>query len=252
MSKMPLVQSVDRAISILELLSREGPTSVTEVAQELDVHKSTAYRLLATLAQRSLVEQDQATEKYGLGNGLTELAQAVHHDPDILAAAKPVCQYLCGQLGQTVTVSVLEGEDAVVIHQSLPSNSVLTVDWTGTRGPIHATAAGKVLLAYLPSGRRKHLLREPLRATTEQTMTELTEIERQLLEVWESGYAVSVDELEEGLKAVAAPIKDARGRVLAALSVSGPSFRMGEGELDEIGRQTADAANQISRTLGFR
>jgi DNA-binding IclR family transcriptional regulator len=245
------VQSVDRAINILELLSRQGPSSVTQLALELEVHKSTAYRLLATLAGRNLVEQDD-TEKYYLGKGLAELASTIFEDPDILEASRPVCQYLSGQVGETVTVSILEGDQATVIHQTTPPCNVLTVDWSGTRAPLHTTAAGKVLLAYLPSGKRRKLLCDPLETKTKQSLENKGEVERELLEVWEQGFGLSMAELEPGLNAVAAPIKDSRGRVVAALSVSGPESRLVEDRLKSLGTQTAVAADEISFSLGFR
>ena len=115
----PSVQSVDRAVSVMEFVSRRGWSGVTEVAKELESHKSTAYRLLTTLRDRGLVEQDAATEKYRLGFGLVLLARAVRADPDILRCARPVCERLSERTRETVTIAVLEGDDAVVIHQSI-------------------------------------------------------------------------------------------------------------------------------------
>src|SRR3712207_1428155 len=144
------IQSVDRAISVMEFLSRRGWSGVTEVANELNIHKSTAYRLLTTLRDRGLVEQDAATEKYRLGFGLVLLASTVRADLDILRCARPVCERLSERTQETVTVAVLEGDDAVVMHQTISRSSALGVDWTGRPTPLHATAAGKIFLAYMP------------------------------------------------------------------------------------------------------
>ncbi|MGH3087591.1 MAG: IclR family transcriptional regulator, partial [Rubrobacteraceae bacterium] len=140
------MQSVDRAITVMEFLSRNGWSGVTEVAVELDIHKSTAYRILMTLKDRGLVEQDVATEKYRLGFGLVLLASSVTADLDILRCARPVCERLSEQTGETVTVAVLENDEAVVIHQNISRSSALNVDWTGRHTPLHATAAGKIFL----------------------------------------------------------------------------------------------------------
>src|SRR5215218_855922 len=133
--RSPSVQSVDRAISVMELLSRRGWSGVTEVARELDIHKSTAYRLLTTLRDRGLVEQDAATEKYRLGFGLVLLARSASADLDILRCAEPVCERLSELTKETVTIAVLEDDDAVVIHQSISRASALSVD-----GTAHAVA----------------------------------------------------------------------------------------------------------------
>ncbi|MDQ3602519.1 MAG: helix-turn-helix domain-containing protein, partial [Actinomycetota bacterium] len=117
--RSPSLQSVDRAVSVMEFLSRRGWSGVTEVSRELDIHKSTAYRLLTTLRDRGLVEQDAATEKYRLGFGLVLLARAVRADLDILRCARPVCERLSEHTKETVTIAVLERDDAVVIHQSI-------------------------------------------------------------------------------------------------------------------------------------
>src|ERR671921_819387 len=108
------VQSVDRAITVMEFLSRRGWSGVTEVANELDIHKSTAYRLLTTLRDRGLVEQDAATEKYRLGFGMLLLARSASADLDILRCARPICERLSERTKETVTIAVLEDDDAVV------------------------------------------------------------------------------------------------------------------------------------------
>src|ERR671928_170712 len=155
------VQSVDRAITVMELLSRRGWSGVTEVANDLGINKSTAYRVLTTLRDRGLVEQDAATEKYRLGFGLVLLARAVRADLDILRCARPVCERLSEQTRETVTVAVLEGDDAIVIHQTISRSSALNVDWTGRHTPLHVTAAGKVFLAHMPDDQRDSILERP-------------------------------------------------------------------------------------------
>ena len=120
------VQSVDRAITVMELLSRRGWSGVTEVAKELEVNKSTVYRLLTTLRDRGLVEQDAATEKYRLGFGLITLASSVTADLDVARCSRPVCDRLAEQTRETVTVAVLEGDDAVILYQSNSRSSAVS------------------------------------------------------------------------------------------------------------------------------
>ncbi len=246
------VQSVDRAISVMEVLSDRGWSGVTEVANELEIHKSTAYRLLTTLRDRGLAEQDAGTEKYRLGFGLVLLASAVTADLDVVRHARPVCERLSEQTQETVTVAVLEGEEAVVIHQSVSTSSVLSVNWSGKRTPLHATAAGKVFLVYMPEDRRRRILHGPLERFTENTLVDPAILQDQLRAIREEGYGYTVEELEAGLNAVGAPIRCANDAVVAAVSVSGPAFRLPGDALPEVGELTKRAAIDISRRLGYR
>src|SRR5918912_1219845 len=165
-------QSVDRAVTVMELLSRRGWSGVTEVARELGIHKSTSYRLLTTLRDRGLVEQDAATEKYRLGFGLVLLARSASADLNILRCAEPVCERLSERTKETVTIAVLEDDDAVVIHQSISRASALSVDWTGRHTPVHATAAGKIFLSYMPEDQLLRILDGPLERFTENTIVD--------------------------------------------------------------------------------
>lgn len=247
----PFVQSVDRAISVMELLSRWGWSGVTEVANELNIHKSTAYRLLTTLRDRGLVEQDAATEKYRLGFGLVLLASTVRADLDILRCARPVCERLSDKTQETVTVAVLEGDDAVVIHQHISRSSALNVDWTGMHTPLHATAAGKVFLAHMPDDQRRRILRRPVERFTENTIVDQAVLRDRLQEVQDEGYGYTVEELEGGLNAIGAPIRCADGAVVGAVSVSGPAFRLSTDSIPEVAVLVVEAAIEISRCLGF-
>jgi len=242
---------VARAVQLLQALSREGALSITEAAEQIGAHKSTAYRLLVTLAQERMVEVEPDTEKYRLGQGLFDLVTDTSSQPDLLHASIPECHFLSGQSGETVTVSVLEGSEIVVVHQTLPRRRVITTDWSNTRGWPHVTASGKVLLAFLPSGRRRQILEEPFPRLTKYTLTSFSELEPQLKQVWEDGYAVSDEELELGIRAISAPIRDSRGQVIAAVSISGPVFRIEKDTLPAIGRQVVDGADRISKLLGF-
>ena len=250
--RSPSVQSVDRAVSVMEFLSRRGWSGVTEVARELDIHKSTAYRLITTLRERGLVEQDAATEKYRLGFGLVLLARAVRADLDILGCARPVCERLSERTRETVTIAVLEDDDAVVIHQSISLASALGVDWTGRHTPLHATAAGKIFLAYMPEDQLLRILEGPLERFTENTIADPASLKDNMSKIRDEGYGFTVEELEPGLNAVGAPIRRADGAVVGAVSVSGPAFRLPPDALPEIGGLSKRAATEISRCLGFQ
>jgi DNA-binding IclR family transcriptional regulator len=250
--RSPSVQSVDRAVSVMEFLSRRGWSGVTEISRELEIHKSTAYRLLTTLRDRGLVEQDAGTEKYRLGFGLVLLARAVRADLDILRCARPVCERLSERTGETVTLAVLEGDDAVIIHQSISRASALSVDWTGRHTPLHATAAGKIFLAYMPEDQLLSILGRPLERFTENTIIDPASLKDHTSKILDEGYGCTVEELEPGLNAIGAPIRGAEGAVVGAVSVSGPAFRLPPDTLPETGELSRRAAAEISRCLGFQ
>src|SRR5438045_5344852 len=142
------VQSVDRAVRILEILARDGEAGVTEVAGELGVHKSTASRLRAALDRRELVTQDATRGKFRLGVGIVRLAGAASARLDVVQEGRPVCRALAQQLGETVNLAILSGRDALYLDQAAGPAALSPHNWAGKRIPLHATSDGKV-----PAGR---------------------------------------------------------------------------------------------------
>lgn len=244
------LQSVRRALRALELIAEAGDLGVTELGRRLGVHKATASRLVATLAERGLVERDPVSEKYRLGFGLIRLAGAAMAGLDLVRTAHPILEDLADRTRETVNLGVLSGDSVVYIDQVAGARSIVAVSWVGRRTPLHCTSNGKVLLAYMNERERDGLLSKPLEQATEHTVIDPEEIRSQLGEIERRGYATTMEELEEGLNAVAAPIRSVDGEVAAALSVSGPAFRMRPIDLPRIGRLTIDAATAISRRLG--
>jgi DNA-binding IclR family transcriptional regulator len=244
------VQSVDRAITILEVLARLGEVGVTELAAELSVHKSTAFRLVSTLEARGLVEQAGERGKYRLGVGLLRLAGATTARLDVVQEARPICKSLAASTGETVNIAVLSESSALYLDQVAGSSALQPHNWVGQHIPLHATSNGKVLLSSLSAERLDEVL-HGLPAYTELTITKRSALRGELDVVREQGYAVAVDELEVGLTAIAAPIRNAHGDVIASLSVSGPTFRLGEARVKELVPVVQDAADEVSRRLGF-
>lgn len=244
------LQSVTRALRSLELIAEAGELGVTELGRQLGVHKATASRLASTLAGRGFVERDPSTEKYRLGFGLVRLAGAAIAGLDLVTTARPIVEELADVTRETVNLGVLSGDGVVYIDQVTGTRSIVSVNWVGRWTPLHCTSNGKVLLTYMDEAERERLLSRPLERLTPKTVVDLDALRLQLHEVGLRGYAQTIEELEEGLNAVAAPVRRADGRVAAALSVSGPAFRMRPVELPRIARLTVEAANSISRRLG--
>jgi DNA-binding IclR family transcriptional regulator len=245
------VQSVDRAVSVLEILAQRGEAGVSEVAAEIDVHKSTAFRLLGALEARGLVEQSAERGKYRLGFGIVRLAGAVTGRLDITQQGRQVCERLSEEIGETVNIAVLQEHYAVNLHQARGPGAVGTHNWVGQLTPVHATSSGKILLAHLPERRRAEVLEASgLRKLTPHTLTAGTKLEKDLTEARERGYAVTLEELELGLHAMAAPIRSREGEVVAALSASGPAYRFTEERMRELAPVLTRGAEEISRRMG--
>jgi len=245
------LQSVNRALTALELVADAGELGVSELGRQLGVHKATASRLAAVLAERGLLERDPVTERYRIGFGLVRLAGAAMSGLDLVRLARPILETLAERAREASNLGVRSGDDVVYVDQIAGSRSIVTVSWVGRRTPLHCTSNGKVLLAWADEQDRERLLAAPLESYTTHTVTDPDTLRRELESIRRRGYAQAVEELEEGLNAVAAPVRQADGRVIAALGVSGPPFRMHAVDVPRMGLLTAEAAQAVSRQLGY-
>ncbi|GII28989.1 IclR family transcriptional regulator [Planotetraspora mira] len=246
------VQSVDRAISILEILSRRREAGVSEIALEIAVHKSTAFRLLGALEARGLVEQAEDRGKYRLSFGLVRLAGGVAARLDLTQQSRPVCRRLADEIGETVNLAVARSHYAVNLDQVRGPSAVTAHNWVGQLTPLHATSSGKVLLAHLDEQQRDELLGvSGLERYTPGTITSAEQLRSELDEARRRGYAVTVEEFEIGLNAIAAPIRSHDGEVVAAVSASGPAYRFSEKRMHELAPTLIAGADDISRRMGY-
>ena len=232
------------------MLARVGEAGVTEIAGELGVHKSTAFRLVSTLEAHRLVEQTTERGRYRLGVGVLRLAGATTARLDLVQEARPLCRRSRPTTGETVNIAVLSESSALYLDQVAGSSALQPHNWVGQHIPLHATSNGKVLLSGLDDAQVKELL-GTLSRYTATTITKKGRLREELALVREQGYAVAVDELEEGLTAVAAPIRNAHGDVVASMSVSGPTFRLPEERVGDVVRLLVEAAAEVSHRLGW-
>ncbi len=245
------VQSVDRAVAILYLLAERGDAGVTEVAAALGVHKSTAFRLIAALEAGNLVEQDGERRKYHLGRGVLRLAGATAARLELPTESRPVCRQLAADLGEAVNVAILDGDEATNILQEYGTASITGRNWIGQRTPLHATASGKVLLAWMDAVARKEFLGTKLHRYTPASVTRPAALEAELERVREQGWAATTEEFELGLNAVAAPICGATGEVVGAVGVSGPSYRLTVESFPAVAARLIAGAAEIGARLGY-
>jgi DNA-binding IclR family transcriptional regulator len=245
------VQSVDRALLVLEILARMGQAGVTEISDELGVHKSTVSRLIAVLEARGFVEQVSERGKYRLGFAVARLARASSAQLDMVKVSQDICDEFSVDVGETVNLAVLDGDRIVNIVEAIGPAEITLRTWVGQSCPAYATSSGKVLLSGLDPADVRSRLGTALESFTDTTVSGVADLLHELTAVRERGWASVSEELEVGLNAVAAPVCDAHSQVIAALSVSGPSYRLGVDRFDEVAKLAIAAADAVSRRLGW-
>lgn len=245
------IKSVDRAMRILNAFDLDTPElSVSELSRMLGTHDSTASRLASTLASWNVLQRNPETGKYRLGVRLIALAGIVLEHNDLRTVARPYMLELCDLTQETINLTVLDGDEAVNVERVSGSYMVKNVGWVGRRQPLHCTAAGKVLLAYLPERKVRELDCKGLPRQTPKTIYDGTSLLRELRQVRAQGYGVNVEEFELGLNAVAAPIWNHTNQVEAALCVSGPVYRVTTERIPELGRLVKHKAAEVSKAMG--
>ncbi|MEU1576720.1 IclR family transcriptional regulator [Streptomyces collinus] len=246
------VQSVDRAVAVLEILAQHGEAGVSEVAAAIDVHKSTAFRLLGALEAHGMVEQESERGKYRLGFGVVRLAGAVTGRIAVTRHGRGICERLVDDVGETMNIAVLESHHAINLYQVRSTSAIAAQNWVGRQTPLHCTSSGKILLAHLDKKDRDELLTDTgLPRMTPRTVTSRKKLEADLAVAREQGYAITMEEYEEGLNALSAPVRSDEGEVIAALSASGPAFRLTEERMHDLARVLVAGADELSRRLGY-
>lgn len=250
-----LVQSVDRAIAILEFLSEEKDgCGITLISKATGLHKSTVHRLLGTLMNKGYIEKDMENDNYRLGTKILYLAGSVLDRMDIRNVSKPYIRELCEETKEVVHLSILDGDEAVYIDkvESSRLNSVRMHSQIGKRVPLYCTAVGKVLLSKFDDNKIMELLSgKKFIKFMPNTVENVYEFIKQLEDVREKGYAMDDMEHEEGIRCIAAPIFDRKGKVVAAVSVSGPIFYITEDRIPYLRDKILKASENISYQLGF-
>lgn len=249
------IQTVTNALRLLEMFDGEERLGVTELSRRLDLHKNNVFRLLATLEQSGYIEQTSSDDQYRLGLRCLELGQSYSRSRSLLCRARPILAEIAAELGETAHLGAIRGDEVAHLAAELPNQLLVTADRTGMTLPIHATALGKVLLGFSDDARRERFDRERvgagLEARTPATITDREKFFDELRTVAGQGFAIDLEECEIGLDCAAAPIQDEAGQVVAAISVSAPTVRMGSDELHRrIVPVVQAAAQELSRQLG--
>jgi DNA-binding IclR family transcriptional regulator len=244
------VQSVERAFAVLRCLAG-GPAGVSEIAERIGLPKSTVSRLLATLQSLQAVEQLSTGGEYRVAALLREIAAGAAQGTDLIAVARPHLAELVAGLGETAGLSVLEGGEVHYLDQVASDGLVQIRDWTGERIPAHVVSSGLVLLAYADPGDVDRVLSGRLARFTARSVTDPRALRTRLAKIATAGTAWVYEEYSEELNSVAAPVRDASNRVVAAIHVHGPAYRFpGTVHADAIAATVAAAADRVSARLG--
>lgn len=244
----------ERVVSLLDAVgSSADGLGVAEAARMLDVHASTASRLLGTLAASGMVERDPVTRRFQLGARILGLAASAVQRLPIVSQARVELEELSSLTSETANLAILDRLHVVYVDQVTPAQTVVMASWVGRRSPAHASSSGKVLVAFGDPVVRDALLGRGrrLEALTPRTITDPRTLAEVLDQVRRQGYASSSGELEEGLITLAAPVL-VGGRAVAAVSVSGPTFRLPARDLPLLARQVMDAAAAVGHRMAGR
>lgn len=247
------VKSVEKACVLLDIVSMyPDGIGITELAEQVDMYKSTVHRLLGTLMKRNYIQQDVHTGKYKLGYQLLDLGMKMLSSLDLRKEAAPILQSLAQRTTEAVHLGILDQNEVVYIDKVESNQTVRMHSRIGKRVPVHALGLGKAILAALPDRVVKELIAiHGLSAVTPKTIIDSEQLFSSLQNTREQGYAFDIEENELGICCVASAIYDNNHHVVAACSVSGPTLRMNTDRLTELAPLVRQAAEEISIRLGY-
>ncbi|MCF2531540.1 IclR family transcriptional regulator [Yinghuangia soli] len=247
------IASVERAMDVLLLFGRSGQPDlgVTEIGNELGLTKAAVHRILTALRSRRLISADPTTRRYALGPAAVALGRAYLARTDLRLLAAPELRALSAESGETATLSVRRGDTRLYVDQVVPPQDLRIDVALGTPYPMHAGASSKVMLAFLADEEIEvFLTQRNLEALTDRTITNTAKLRKEIAQIRKRGYATSQGERQEGAAAIAAPVLDYDGFMIAALSVTGPQSRF-RTRMAECAPMVVAAAQRLSAEFGY-
>jgi len=245
------VQSLDRALSILERLAEADGMTLTDLAQSVGLAPSTTHRLLTTLEQRRFAAFDEEYGVWVIGVGAFNVGNAFLRNRRIVTLGRPVMRRLMEDVGETVNLAVQDQNELVYVTQFESHAPMRAFFRPGRRAPMHASAVGKAMLAEVDDAVLTEVLHQKgMPRFTDKTIVEPAALRRELARIRERGWAVDDEEHTVGMRCVAATIHNEHGEVIAGVSLSGPSVRVTETRLGELGARVVQAANAITEQIG--
>ena len=248
------VKALARALSILEaMLHHRSPISITQLSQQLGLYPSSVHRMMDTLKYWGLVEQAPHTQEYTLGLKVVELGMAKLRQLDVFKEATPLLKQIAKHFDETVNLAVMDQGEVIYLDKVESTRIVKAILYPGLRAPFHCTAIGKVLMAFQPKSVRSKMIKvKKLTRYNQNTITDQEELEKELIKIRATGYGLDNGEHVEEVHCIAVPIYNLHGRVIAAISISVPAFRMTSEKKKEMITFMKKKALEISRRLGYK
>ena len=248
-----MIQSLDRGLEILFILAEKKSAGVTELALDLQVNKSTVFRLLETMQARNLVQQDEITSKYRLGIGILHISEGLVKSLDIINISKPFLRQLADSTRESAHLCTFSNKKAFVVDQVKSTNIMKVSAAIGQEEPIYCSSVGKCLLAFLSEEKRNRILDNlELKPFTHRTITSKEVLLMQLDQIRRNGYALDDEELSLGVRCIAAPIYTYRGEIKHCIGISGPTGRMRMENIEFYINKVKTTANIISQNMGYK
>ena len=245
------IQSVVKAAKILDILLKKGELGISDISAEMSMSKSTVYGIVNTLAETGFIEQDSESKKYRLGLRLFELGSAVENRMDIRTEARPFCEELSRKYSQTVHLATHSEGSVVYIDKFDIPDFLIVYSQVGKRAPMNITGVGKAMLAYLDDEYIQKYVINDLVSKTPKSCDTAEKLYKSLENVRNLGYAVDDEEIQLGLRCIAAPIFNKNKKVVAAVSLSGMINAVSSEKTEEIAKDVMLCAANISRRLGY-
>jgi DNA-binding IclR family transcriptional regulator len=245
------IPNLSNACRVLKALASEpGGLLLSELVERLKLPHTSALRIVATLCDAGFLQR--SGNRYELGTGLIPLGQQALARLDIRAVARPVLKHLSAQTGETAHLAILSGNHSLLVEVCQSPSPIRVGAPEGTLARLHCSATGKVLLAGQPDDRLELMLgTKPLPAQTRKTLTTLPQLRTELTRVRKQGYALDEEEFFEGIRCLAAPVRNAAGDVVAAIGITGATTRFTAARISAVARQIIRAADSVSRSFGY-
>jgi DNA-binding IclR family transcriptional regulator len=245
------IEAVARALRILEALGEQPGRGVTALSTETGLTKSIVFRLLYTLEECGFVQRDNERALFSLGYRMALLGERVGMDGALMHVSPPILDALRDKTGENVNLIVREGTSALALATREGLNSIRLFSQSGRRGPLHAGGGSQLLLAYSEPAIRERVLEGPLERYSPHTLIDPDMLREKITLIRANGYNVALNDLDDGAFSVAAPIRNATGEIIAALSVAGASVRLDEVRRASYIEAVTEAANEISERLSL-
>lgn len=246
------LSSVQNALKILSCFSfDETEKRLTQIANELNIAKSTASRLLNTLAQEGFVKKDKETQKYSLGTKILTLYGTLISNREVVKEARPILEELSAQTSESIQLGEIEGSNVIYVDRIKSTYPLQITSHIGLVYPLHCTSSGKLLLAFQKEEIINQILEEEFIKYTSSTITDSDVLYKQLEEIKKNGYCYIENEFIDGIISIAAPIRDFDSKVIASISLAGPIQRINSNKAQQSINKVIEAAKKISQKMGY-